>query len=190
MASVTQLLNTCRDDPLVWAQLWQRLRHEVARLYTTATGHVAGKRPLDEPRIVDAISNIFLSPRVWPSRAAFFAFLLRALRNAATDEHRRATAAKRGGGVTHVPLPGEGVTAPPADGDRQDLLESLRLKMAELEGQHPTAHAVMEGKLAGRPWADIAGAVGTSVAEAKAHWTLAVGWFRREFDRPGGDSCR
>jgi DNA-directed RNA polymerase specialized sigma24 family protein len=183
--SVTKLLNACRDDPEAWARLWARVGTEVARIHARATGR--GTDPMDDPRFADALSRIFLEPRVWPSRAAFFAFLLRVLQNVVTDEHRRDTAAKRGGGVPHVPMPDEGVADDAAStAARTELVESLRALMERLKDEHPTAHAVLERKLAGTPWAVIAADLGLTAEAARAYWEFARAWVRREFDRLGG----
>ncbi len=90
---------------------------------------------------------------VMPGRGRFRSFLLGAVKHFLADQHDRASAAKRGGGLTPVPLasPGDGdttatlqvadpsVTVPDAFFDRQWALTLLERTLAALAAEHQAA---------------------------------------------------
>lgn len=182
VGSVTALLNSSRDDPAAWAALWRRVRDEVADVYARAIGR-PNPHPHDDPRLADVLSNLFLNPRVWKSRVHFFAFLYTTLQNVNYGEHRRATAVKRGGGRTPLPLAD---FDQPADGDRAatvKAVERIRTLLNRLAEEHPRVHLVLELKMQQRPWAAIAEAVGVSPDTASHLYEFGKGWLRAEFAR-------
>jgi DNA-directed RNA polymerase specialized sigma24 family protein len=141
---------------------------------------------MDDPRMIDAVAKIFLRPRIWKSRAAFFAFLLTVLQNVLRDEHRRASTVKRGGGVVHVPIMDDDLPSNHLPNSEQtDLIDTMRLLLDRLAEEHPTAHRVLERKLDRAAWADIATDLGISVEVARSQWELARAWIRREFAKIG-----
>ena len=180
--SVTRLLNSCRDDPAAWGRLWGRLRHEIARVYARALGRRVQGDPMDDPKVADSISRIFLEPRVWPSREAFFGFLFKVLQNLTRDEHRRATSQKRGGGqVSHEAFPEEVVDRASPGSEQIELIESIQTLMSKLREDHPVAHRVLELKMDGATWKEVKEQTGLPYPRAKLQWELARAWLRSEF---------
>lgn len=180
--SVTSLLNSSRDDPAAWSALWWRVQVEVASVYARAIGR-ANPHPHDDPRMANAVAKIFLRQRVWKSRVHFFAFLYKTLQSVLRDEHRRATAVKRGGG--QVPVALAEYDQPADDGRAAATLavERIRTLLNRLADEHPRVHVVMEMKMQQRSWVVIAEAVGVSPAEAQHLYALGKGWLRGEFTR-------
>lgn len=115
----------------------------------------------------------------WQGRAHFYAVAATAMRHILVNYAERRLAAKRGGGLPHIPL--DEANPVPAEG-AEDLLalnEALE-KLGRLdERQSRVVECRFFGGLGIRETAE---ALGVSTATVERDWALASAWLRRALD--------
>jgi RNA polymerase sigma-70 factor, ECF subfamily len=166
----TDALN--RLFPLVYDELRRlahgRLRHERAdhTLNTTALVHEAYLKLVDQTRVE------------WQGRAHFYAVASTAMRRILINHAEARRAAKRGGGVSSLPLDEAGL----AFTDRQlDDMLAIDEALERLKRVSPrSADIVVYRFFGGLTNDEIAEVIGTSAITVRRSWTTAKTWLRRE----------
>lgn len=121
-------------------------------------------------------------PAEWNSRKHFFGAAARAIRNALVDHLRTRGRLKRPGSHTRVSLSGAAVAAVHDPHDALSMEEAL----ARLE-QHDAraAKTVVLRAVSGLSVAEVARALGVSVATTERDWTYGRAWLHRELRGEG-----
>lgn len=112
----------------------------------------------------------------WDTRAHFYAFVTRVMRQVLVDHARTRKRAKRGQGIGHLPLE-EARDHPAPDGaELRALSEALQV----LERLHPQRGRIVELRFfEGLTTEETAAACGVSPATVKREWRSARVWLRR-----------
>lgn len=120
------------------------------------------------------------SPPEWQDRVHFFRVAARAMRNVIVDEARRRFAAKRGEGVTPVPLEDADEAALVSE-DKLDEVLAVHDALARLEALDERQARVAELRyFVGLEVEETAEVLGISPATVKRDWTMARAWLHRE----------
>lgn len=117
------------------------------------------------------------SPAGWHSRGHFFGAAAQAIRNALVDHLRTRGRLKRDGGRTRVSLSGAGLC------ELHDPYDALSMEeaLARLERHDPrAARTVLLRVVSGLTMAEVARALGVSVATTERDWTYGRAWLHRE----------
>jgi RNA polymerase sigma factor (TIGR02999 family) len=160
--------------PLVYAELRRiavrHLRRERAghTLQPTALVHEVYLRLIDQRRVD------------WKSRAHFFGVAARVMRRILVDHARRRGAAKRGEGLTYIPLDAVPEPAAPTGVPLLALDQALR----RLEALDPGLCTIVELRAFGGLTIDEAAHVlDVSPSTAKREWRTAKAWLARELQQ-------
>jgi RNA polymerase sigma factor (TIGR02999 family) len=113
----------------------------------------------------------------WKDRVHFFAVSAGVMRRILVDHARRHRAAKRGGGVTSVPLDEAAIAAPEPDVDYIAIDAALE-RLAAIDPRQ--AQVVDLRFLGGLTIEETAEALSVSPATVKSEWSLARAWLYRE----------
>ncbi len=120
----------------------------------------------------------------WQGRAHFLAIAAQAMRRVLIDHARRHVAARRGGGVTALPL--EPFAAAPA-ASTVDLL-ALDEALTKLERLDPRAARVVEERcFAGATVEETAEALGIAPITVMRDWKMAQAWLQRQLSGAKGE---
>ena len=167
--------------PVVYAELRRQARRALRReagghtLQPTALVHEAYLRLVDQ------------RPIQWQSRTHFFGVAARCMRQVLVDAARTRHAAKRGRGISAVPLDdADGVAAAPAAGLENAGVEVLALDaaLARLAVLDPDQARLVELRyFGGLTLDDTAATLGVSAATVSREWNVARRWLRRELAR-------
>lgn len=115
----------------------------------------------------------------WESRAQFFSLASKLMRHVLVDHARARGAAKRGGGVTLLPLD-EAETEAAGSADTLDIL-TLDQALQRLERMDARQSQVVELRyFGGLGVEETAAALGISPATVKREWSSARAWLLRE----------
>jgi RNA polymerase sigma factor (TIGR02999 family) len=115
----------------------------------------------------------------WQGRAHFYAVAATAMRHILVNYAERRLAAKRGGGIPHVPL--DEANPVPAEG-AEDLL-ALNEALEKLGRLNERQSRVVECRFfGGLGIRETAQALGVSPATVERDWALASAWLRRALD--------
>lgn len=160
--------------PLVYAELRSlaasRLRHEQAgqTLQPTALVHEAYMRLVGE------------ADPGWKSRGHFFAAAAQAMRNILVDQHRRKSAAKRGGNIERVDFD---AIEPPAQAPAADLV-ALDDAVRRLEASDPRKGQIVNLRFfAGLTAEETALALDVSVGTIEREWRYIRAWLKSELEQ-------
>jgi RNA polymerase sigma factor (TIGR02999 family) len=160
--------------PLVYAELRQLAASYLRRerpdhtLQPTALVHEAYLRLVEE-RNVD-----------WQGRSHFFSVAAKLMRRILVDHARAHVAAKRGGGLSRVPLTDTIVMSQ----ERPAELLALDQGLSRLASVDPQQGQVVELRVfAGLSVAETSHALGISPATVKRDWAVAKAWLTREIQR-------
>lgn len=152
-----------------------------ADLQGIARHHLAGEgaRPFDTTGLVHEayLRLVEVKATSITSRSHFLSIAARTMRRILTDEARRRTALKRGGGQEPVTLRSEalGIAA------RGEDLLALDRALAKLESLDARHSRVVECKVfSGMTYPEISHALEISVATVKRDWDMARAWLNRE----------
>lgn len=175
---VTRLLRSWREgDGNALAELMPRVYDDLCRLARTLL------RQEEDPSLQAAalVHEIYLRLRDihapgWDTRAHFYGFATRMMRQILVDHARARKRSKRGEGAHHLPLEAAADHAAPDDGDRRAVAEALRA----LERVHPKLVRIVELRyFEGLTTEETAAACGVSTATVKRDWSSARVWLRR-----------
>ena len=181
---VTQLLIELSDGkrdaldrlfPIVYAELRQVARRELARerpghtLDSCALVHEAYLRLVDQQ---DA---------PWESRAYFFAAATRAMRAILVDYARSRAAAKRGSGLSLVPLDELSDVLPDSQVEHVLAIDDALTRLAAVDAE--ASQTVECRYFGGLTLEEIAAVLGTSVATVRRRWAFAKAWLHRELSQ-------
>jgi RNA polymerase sigma factor (TIGR02999 family) len=115
----------------------------------------------------------------WQGRAHFYAVAATAMRHILVNYAERRLAAKRGGGLPHIPL--DEANPVPAEG-AEDLL-ALNEALEKLRRLDERQSRVVECRFfGGLGIRETAEALGVSTATVERDWALASAWLRRALD--------
>ncbi|MEM8932338.1 MAG: ECF-type sigma factor [Acidobacteriota bacterium] len=183
---LTHLLSAWRDGdgsalddliPLVVEELRVLANHHVRRL---------GSTPTLQPTAIINEAFIRLSRKqraVFPSRAHFFAFASKLIRDLLIDHLRRHQAARRGAGAEILPLPAADQV--PAPTLRTDTALAIHQLLSVLEQRDPRRGQVVELRyFGGLTMSEIAEVTGRSVATVERDWQVARRWLAAELSAP------
>jgi RNA polymerase sigma factor (TIGR02999 family) len=144
-------------------------------LSTTALVHETYLRLVDQTRI---------SAR---DRDHFLAIAARAMRQVIVDHARARRAAKRGAGVTHVPLATREIAIEEQAAHLSDLDEALE----RLSQENPRLLHVVECRFfAGYSEAETASALNVSARTVERDWLRAKAWLRQAMEGESRESAR
>lgn len=160
--------------PLVYAELRSlaasRLRQEQAgqTLQPTALVHEAYMRLVGE------------ADPGWKSRGHFFGAAAHAMRHILVDQHRRKSAAKRGGNIERVELD---AIEPPAQSPAADLV-ALDEAVKRLEASDPRKGQIVNLRFfAGLTAEETALALDVSVGTIEREWRYIRAWLKSELEQ-------
>jgi RNA polymerase sigma factor (TIGR02999 family) len=185
---ITELLHAHADgDAGALEQLLPRVYDELRRI---AGARLRRERPDHTLHATEIVHEAFMKlvplERVdWQNRAHFFAIASRAMRHVLIDHAARRGTAKRGGGMTAVPLDDV-----PPDNERplEDLI-ALSRALDELERLDERQARVVECRFFGGLSLDeTAEALGISAATVSRDWTFARAWLHRAVGAPDADT--
>jgi len=169
-------------EPAAFDRLFPLVYGELRRV---AQGQLSRERPdhtLDSVALVnEAYLRLVGSQVECRNRAHFFAVAARAMRSILIDYARGRLAAKRGSGLT--PLPLEEATALLSD-DKAEYLVALDDALHRLAAVNQEASRTVECRyFAGLSLEEAAEALDLSVATVRRRWSFAKAWLRRELEQ-------
>jgi len=175
---VTRLLRQWREgDPQALTELMPTVYDDLCRLAKTLL-----RQEEDSALQPSAlVHEIYLRLRAihapgWDTRAHFYAFVTRAMRQILVDHARTRKRGKRGQGILHLPLEEALDQAAPDGAARQALTEAL----ATLVRAHPQRGRIVALRyFEGLTTEETAAACGVSPATVKREWQSARIWLRR-----------
>jgi RNA polymerase sigma factor (TIGR02999 family) len=176
---VARLLRRWREGDLhALAELMPRVYDDLCRL-----ARILLRREEDDPLLQPAalVHDIYLRLRGihapgWDTRAHFYGFVLRMMRQLLIDHARTRGRAKRGEGARHLPLEEVLDHAAPDSEDRRVLSEALHA----LGRFDPRLGRIVELRyFVGLTTEETAAACGVSPATVKRDWQSARVWLRR-----------
>jgi len=176
---VTRLLRRWREgDSQALAELMPVVYDDLCRLARTLLRQEE-EDPALHPRAL--VHDIYLrlhgihAPG-WDTRAHFYAFVTRVMRQILVDHARTRKRTKRGQGVWHLPLE-EAIDQAAPDGAE---LRALNEALHRLERAHPQRGRIVELRyFEGLTTEETAAACGVSPATVKREWQSARVWLRR-----------
>ncbi|MEM1204446.1 MAG: ECF-type sigma factor [Acidobacteriota bacterium] len=182
----TRLTELLRDweasRPDVLSKLMPRIADDLRDL---AAHHVRrlGSTPTLQPTAILNEAYIRLANRdgvEFPSRAHFFAFASKLMRDLLVDHLRSRGREKRGAGVEALTLEAAD-REPRTHGMTPETILAIHLLLAELDRRDPRRAAVVELRFfGGLRMAEIAEVTGRSLASVERDWQVARRWLARE----------
>jgi RNA polymerase sigma factor (TIGR02999 family) len=163
--------------PLVYDELRQLA---AARMAAEVPGHTLDATALVHEAYLRLVGPVDL-PR-WETRGHFFAAAAEAMRRILVDAARQRNAAKRGSGLSRVPLPAE-----VADGNRTADADLLAVDgvVDQLAAHRPEAAALVKLHIfAGLTLEAAAAALGVSARTGYRTWAYARAWMFRRLEGP------
>jgi RNA polymerase sigma factor (TIGR02999 family) len=173
-----------RGEQAALGQIAEILDRELHRL---AAAYLRRERPGHTLQPTALVNEAYLrlvgqqSPPDWESRSHFVAIAANHMRQILVDHARRHRAAKRGAGVTLMPLDDAGAASDPPSVDLLALDEALS-KLAEVDARKARA---MELKFfGGLQMAEIAAVLDVSVKTVEKDVRLGAAWLRSALSAP------
>ena len=177
---ITELLVACskgdseamdRLIPLVYDDLRAIARH---RLRSEQAGHTLSTTALVHEAYLKLVDQ---SAATWTDRAHFFAVSATVIRNLLIDYARERLAAKRGGGVVHLPIEADA----PGRAPRTIELLALDEALAALGRREARLERVVEYRFfAGMTLEETAESLGVSLSTVRRDWLRARAYLYRE----------
>ncbi len=182
--SVTRLLRDWREgDQAAIGQVAEIVQRELHRL---AASYLRRERPGHTLQPTALVNEAFIrlvgqGDSHWQSRSHFVAIAAHHMRQILVDHARRRRAAKRGAGVTMVPLDDGLAVGEPRPVDLIALDDAL-VKLAQID---PRKGRATEMKFfGGMEMAEIAAVLGISVKTVEKDVRLGVAWLRSALSAP------
>jgi RNA polymerase sigma factor (TIGR02999 family) len=179
---VTRLLRRWREgDTKALAELMPLVYDDLCRLARTLLRQEEEDPALQQSALVHEIYLRLhgIHAPGWDTRAHFYAFVSRVMRQILVDHARTRKRTKRGQGVRHLPLEEAVDQAAPDGAERRALSEALQT----LERLHPQRGRIVELRyFEGLTTEETAAACGVSSATIKREWQSARVWLRRALD--------
>jgi RNA polymerase sigma factor (TIGR02999 family) len=174
------------SDPHAASQLLPLVYDELRRLAARQLAHEPGGQTLQPTALVHEAYLRLVGesggPR-WDSRGHFFAAAAEAMRRILIDNARRKARPKHGGGWRRVDAD---LAAPQPELGPEDLLALDEALDRLAKEDAAKAELVKLRCFAGLTMAEVAEALGISLATAERHWTYARAWlFAELMDAPG-----
>lgn len=170
------------ENSRMYAEVYDELRRIARRYYF----HYAADNTLQPTALVnEAFTKIVRQRNVDPAnRGQFLGVAAGILRNKLIDYQKKKMALKHGGGAVHVELDDNLGAARSPDVD----FIGIKRAVDRLRSLHDRQAQVVELRYwLGMTNAEIADALGISVATVKTDWTIAKGFLARELEGKGTD---
>jgi len=181
-ANLTEVLQAVRGgDRDAVDHLFHSVYHELEQIAHGQRVKWHGHETLNTTALVhEAYLKLVNQQEVdWRDRAHFYAVAATAMRHILINYAERRGAAKRGGGVSHIPLD----EANPVPAEGADDLIALNTALEELGQVAERQSRVVECRFfGGLGIRETAEALGVSTATVERDWALASAWLRRTLD--------
>jgi RNA polymerase sigma factor (TIGR02999 family) len=119
----------------------------------------------------------------WQNHAHFFAIAARSMRTILIDHARARSAAKRGGGVTILPLEGVASVASDEQGEHLLALDEALTRLAVVSQE--ASQTVELRYFGGLTLEEVAVALDLSLRTVRRRWAFAKAWLHRELHEAG-----
>jgi RNA polymerase sigma factor (TIGR02999 family) len=189
MSEVTLLLNAiAAGEPKASSELLPLVYEELRKLAASKMAHEKPGQTLQATALVhEAWIRMVGSndQKAWDNRGHFFSAAAEAMRRILVDRARQKARIRHGGALERVDL--EHVTLATEDTDSNLL--AIHEALEKLAAEAPEKAEIVKLRyFTGLEHAEIAQALGISLATVQRHWTYARAWLYREIQRNLGNT--